>query len=150
MGITTTWKPSPYFSANYGDSTNWYAGVSGLSDTAEFEASSVTNISVTDDERAGQWLFNPGATQYNFDIADRGSMAFDGIGITVDFGSVHVFDFSNLLHTARTLRSRAMGTAAPTFSCMPRAPMRLGRRRPSRDIPSSRSHDQRQSTTLPS
>ena len=65
MGITTTWKPSPYFSANYGDSTNWYAGVSGLSDTAEFEASSVTNISVTDDERAGQWLFNPGATQYN-------------------------------------------------------------------------------------
>jgi len=97
VGITTTWNQSPTSSA-YSDPSNWSAGRPLSTGTAEFEASNVTNISVIDldHESIAQWLFNPGATQYNFDIEDGASVLFEGVGITINSGSAHIFDFSHL------------------------------------------------------
>jgi autotransporter-associated beta strand protein len=95
-GITTTWKQSPFFTADYNDPSNWNAGVPGSSDTAEFEASNATNITIDDIRHVGQWVFNPGATQYNFDIAGGATLFFDGSGITINSGSAHIFDFGHV------------------------------------------------------
>jgi autotransporter-associated beta strand protein len=93
VGITTIWKQTPLASPLYNDSHNWNGGLPGSSDTAEFDASNVTNISVTDNRVVGQWLFNSGDIQYNFAISSGGSISFEDIGITINSGSVHIFDF---------------------------------------------------------
>ena len=94
--MTSTWNPSPFFTGDYDDPSNWSPAVPGAGDTAEFAASNVTNISIVDDRQVTQWLFNAGATQYNFDISAHASLAFSDSGITIISGSVHIFDFGNL------------------------------------------------------
>src|SRR5690348_5002679 len=96
MSGLSTWSPSPQYPANYNDPSNWSANVPGPTDTAEFEASTATNMSLVDFIKVGHWLFNPGATQYNFDIAGTASLSFEGSGIAINSGSVHILDFGQL------------------------------------------------------
>ena len=93
---TIAWTQSPEFMALYSDALNWGGSVPGVADAAEFEASSATNITIDDARSVAQWVFNPGATQYNFDIAATGSLDFEGSGITINAGSVHIINFGEL------------------------------------------------------
>ena len=93
MATITTWNRFAA-TANYVDVGNWSGGlVPGPDDTAEFKASDTTNISIISDKTVGAWLFNPGAGQYNFNITYNGSISFEGGGIAVNAGSVHIFNF---------------------------------------------------------
>jgi autotransporter-associated beta strand protein len=91
--ITSTWNQVA--DGVYSSGTNWSAGVPGFADTAEFESSITTNISIFGGvtEIVGGWLFNPGASQYNFEVAFDSRVMFEGNGITVNAGSVHIFNF---------------------------------------------------------
>jgi autotransporter-associated beta strand protein len=62
-------------------------------DTAEFEASNITDISVDVSGEVDEWRFDPGATQYYFDIPFGIDFDFFGSGITINAGSVHIFNF---------------------------------------------------------
>jgi len=88
----STWSQSA--NSNYNDPGNWSATVPGSGDTAEFEASGKTNISIVSAFiGAGEWLFNPGAGQYNFEISLFSDLLFDGAGITINAGSAHLLNF---------------------------------------------------------
>jgi len=96
MPVISTWSNSPAPGANYNDFTNWNGSVPGFADTAEFGATSGPNISLVDFLFVGQWLFSPGAGQYNFDIAGIADLTFTDRGITMVSGSVHIIDFGEL------------------------------------------------------
>jgi hypothetical protein len=71
----------------YNIGSNWSAGVPGGADTAVFAASDRTNISlVSADDQVAGWLFNPGATQYNFNITFGHVLEFLGSGIVINAG----------------------------------------------------------------
>jgi autotransporter-associated beta strand protein len=93
----STWDQSPA-SLYYGDGLNWSAGVpSAFNETAEFEASNQTTISLLDHtEFPGEWLFNTGATQYSFEIAPTAQVGFLGNGIVINAGSAQIFNFGTL------------------------------------------------------
>ena len=96
---TYTWKQM-HPSADYLFSPNWIpsGGPPGANDVAEFDASTKTNISIVSapELKIGEWLFNPGATQYNFEISWDSDLIFLGNGITINAGSVHIFNFGVL------------------------------------------------------
>jgi autotransporter-associated beta strand protein len=85
-------------SSLYNDPANWTPSVvPGTSDVAVFAASDTKNIAFVNDARSvGEWLFNPGASQYNFEISQSSFLSFDGTGITVNAGLVHIFDFGDI------------------------------------------------------
>ena len=76
---TYTWKQM-HPSADYLFSPNWIpsGGPPGANDVAEFDASTKTNISIVSapELKIGEWLFNPGATQYNFEISWDSDLIF--------------------------------------------------------------------------
>jgi autotransporter-associated beta strand protein len=96
MATISTWKAtaaSPF----YNDTGNWNASVPGASDTGEFEASDTQNITVNlASAFVDQWVFNPGAIQYNFDIPYGSELNFSGAGITINAGSVNLFNFGQI------------------------------------------------------
>jgi autotransporter-associated beta strand protein len=96
-GITATWSQSPA-SGDYTNGSNWSTGTPpGQFDTAEFAASQITTISIGSASRTvGEWLFNPGAVQYNIEIPLITDVLFDGSGIVINAGSVHIFNFGEI------------------------------------------------------
>jgi hypothetical protein len=94
----STWDQTKAGS-NYASSINWSAGIpSGINDTAEFEASNQTIISLESVfEGPGEWLFNPGATQYSFGVAPSALLVFQGNGIVINAGSVQISTSASLI-----------------------------------------------------
>jgi hypothetical protein len=91
---TMVWNPSSTF-GDYELPDCWVGDVApGASDTAEFEASSKTNISIDSVLAAPDaWYFGPGATQYNFSISSTAQLWFQGTGITENECLVRIFNF---------------------------------------------------------
>src|SRR5262249_32347122 len=61
----------------------------------EFEASKITTISIQGSHLVGDWVFNPGASQYIFEIGFSADLTLIN-GITINAGSVHIFNFGTL------------------------------------------------------
>jgi autotransporter-associated beta strand protein len=102
-----TWKQSP--TDTYNDPNNWSGGVvPGIGDTAEFEASSVTNISVDLIAQVDEWLFNPGATQYNFYITFDATLTFMGSGIAINAGAARIVNFGGLSFKSSSIAGGAL------------------------------------------
>jgi autotransporter-associated beta strand protein len=96
-GITATWSQSPA-SGDYTNGSNWSTGTQPVAfDTAEFEASKITTVSIGPASvKVGEWLFSPGAVQYNIEIPLSSDVLFDGSGIVINAGSVHIFNFGEI------------------------------------------------------
>jgi hypothetical protein len=76
---SSTWKLSPGAgSDNYNNSTNWGLGKPGEGETAFFGTSNVTSISIATTAEVGEWIFNPGASQYSFSISGFATFLFTG------------------------------------------------------------------------
>jgi autotransporter-associated beta strand protein len=86
-----TWQVSPS-SNDYSTAGNWSGGtVPGIFDAASFGTSTMTGLSITSGTNVGEWVFNPGASQYSFTIS--GSFKDDGFvgaGILVNGGSATI------------------------------------------------------------
>jgi autotransporter-associated beta strand protein len=112
------WKQSISSSNQYNDPGNWTSGVPSSGDTATFGTSNVTNISlVSERDSVSGWVFQPGASQYNFEISGGTSTSvsvedFEGTGITINGGSVRVYNFGGLFFSVNTTSSSSPGEAS--------------------------------------
>jgi autotransporter-associated beta strand protein len=116
---SATWKiNAPY--GNYNDTFNWreggglipgfsVPGSSDTNDTAFFGTSTQNSISIGSNIYLAQWVFNQGASQYNFQIPSLfTTLMFLGSGIEVNGGSVEI----DVAGTINFLNNSTAGSAS--------------------------------------
>jgi hypothetical protein len=98
-------------SSDYGTSANW-AAAGPPPDTAFFNASANSNISIAGTHFVGGWTFNPGASAYTFDKSGPSYLAFVGPGITINGGSVSITNGDHLLFQNSSSAGSASGMSS--------------------------------------
>src|ERR1700738_3341080 len=96
-------------SSDYGTSANW-AAAGPPPDTAFFNVSANSNISIAGLNNVGGWTFSPGASAYTFANSGTSNFAFVGAGITINGGSASITNDDHLLF----LNSSTAGSASIT------------------------------------
>ena len=94
-----TWMASPG-SGDYNTASNWSPSVAPVNsfDDAFFGTSTITSLSINTGTmiEVGDWIFNRGASQYNFTITNS-RLDFNGAGISVNGGSVDITLLNSIL-----------------------------------------------------
>lgn len=87
-----TWRVATW-SGDWNAAENWLGGTvpNGWADTAVFETSWTTGISISATTQVGSIVFNPGANGYTFTATPGLALTLSGSGIVNDSGVTQVF-----------------------------------------------------------
>ncbi|MGH6736015.1 MAG: autotransporter-associated beta strand repeat-containing protein [Methyloceanibacter sp.] len=85
---SATWLETPG-SGDYFTPSNWSIGAIP-NETAFFDFSNVTTLTISASAGAGGWSFNQNASDYSFTVAGGNTFSFNGAGIEINGGSATI------------------------------------------------------------